>query len=72
MNNLFRPETLSVLLIFGLPVVAIVGHYWHKTEKAKSDNDLKRRLAESGLSVDEIERVINASADKDDDEQVDY
>lgn len=68
MDKLLDPATLSILLIFGLPVFAVIGHYWHKIEKTKSDNDLKRRMVDSGLSVEEIERVLNAGSSKDDDE----
>lgn len=68
MEQLFRPESLSILMIFGVPIVAVVGYYWYKIEKVKSDNNLKQRMLDSGLSVEEIERVLNAGYSKDDDE----
>jgi hypothetical protein len=68
MDKLLEPATLSLLLIFGLPIAAILGGVWYKIEKIKSDNDLKRRMVEAGMSVEEIERVINAGSSKDDDE----
>ena len=67
MSQLFEPETLVILLLFGLPVFTVIGHYCHKISKTNSDNELKRRLVERGFSVDEIERVINAGVKKDDD-----
>ena len=67
MSQLFEPETLVILLLFGLPVFTVIGHYCHKISKTNSDNELKRRLVERGLSVDEIERIINAGTCKDDD-----
>lgn len=67
MSDLLDPGTLTILLIFGLPVVAVVAYYCYKIAKVNSDNELKRRLVERGLSVDEIERIINAGDKKGDD-----
>ena len=58
--------TLTILLIFGLPIIAVIAYYCYKVAKINSDNELKRRLVERGLSVDEIERIINAGTEKDD------
>ncbi|MBN2446774.1 MAG: hypothetical protein JXO22_08610 [Phycisphaerae bacterium] len=63
-QQLFQPEQLK--LVIGLliacliPIAGIVAHYWYKAQKMHSDNELKRTLAERGMSADEIERVVNA------------
>jgi len=54
------PDTLVVLGVFGLPIVAIVCGVWHKIAKETSDNELKRSMVERGMSADEIERVMAA------------
>jgi len=68
MEKLLEPQTLTILLIFGIPVISIITYYWYKIQKVRSDNNLKRRLVESGLSVEEIERVLNAGGGKADDD----
>jgi hypothetical protein len=50
--------TLAVLLIFGLPIVAVIATMWHKVEKLRGENELKRSMIERGMSVEEIERVL--------------
>ncbi len=68
MDKLLEPGTLTLLLIFGLPIVAVIGVFWYKIEKVKSDNHLKRRMVDSGMSIEDIERVLNAGSKEDDDE----
>ena len=63
MDKLLNPE----VLVFALPVIIVIAYFCYKIAKTNSDNDLKRRLAERGFSVDEIERVINAGTGKDGD-----
>jgi hypothetical protein len=53
-------NTLAVLGVFSVPIVAIVATFWYKLEQGKSDNDLKRSMVERGMSVDDIERVLSA------------
>ena len=67
MGDLLDPGTLTIIFLFGSPVIAVIAYYCYKVAKVNSDNELKRRLVERGLSVDEIERIINAGAKKDDD-----
>lgn len=52
--------TLAVLLIFSLPIVAVIAGVWRKTEQSRAELDLKRSMVERGMSADEIERVIAA------------
>ncbi len=53
-------DMISVTLGCAIPIVAIVSMAWYKIAKATSENDLKRRMVERGMSVDEIERVFAA------------
>ena len=52
----------QVAIIMGclVPISAILGIYWYKAHKVRSENHLKRTMVERGMSVDEIERVIAA------------
>jgi hypothetical protein len=59
---------METLFVAGGCTVAIVGtvaHFWAQVERAKSDNELKRRLVEQGKSAEEIERIISAKSPKD-------
>jgi ABC-type bacteriocin/lantibiotic exporter with double-glycine peptidase domain len=57
---IWNQNTLAVVGVFSVPIVAIVATYWYKLEQGRSDNDLKRSMVERGMSVEEIERVLNA------------
>ena len=67
MGDLLDPGTLTILFLFGTPIMAVIAYYCYRIAKINSDNELKRRLVERGLSVDEIERIIKAGTEKDDD-----
>lgn len=47
------------LVVVGIPVVA---SYWYKASVRNSENELKRSMVERGMSAEEIERIIRASA----------
>lgn len=64
-DKLLRPETLVLLLAFGIPVVAIICSTISSILKQRSADELKSLMIERGMSADEIERVIKASPDKD-------
>lgn len=57
-------QTITMGLIFGLPIVAVLATAWYKVNKVRSDNGLKRSMVERGMSVDEIERVLGAAGEK--------
>jgi ABC-type bacteriocin/lantibiotic exporter with double-glycine peptidase domain len=61
----WNQNTLAVVCVFAVPIVAIVAGVWAKVEARKSDNDLKRSMVERGMSADEIERILAAKASKD-------
>ncbi|HEX3357226.1 MAG TPA: hypothetical protein VHS31_09665 [Tepidisphaeraceae bacterium] len=56
--------TWAVVLVFGIPIIAIISEAWVRVERSRSENDLKRSMVERGMSVEEIERVITARAQK--------
>lgn len=49
---------VTILLIFGTPLVAVVAHYGYKYARMRAEMDLKQTLAEQGYSPDEIERIL--------------
>ena len=55
---------VAVILLFGGPMLVaiawIASHAWLKASTYASDTELKHRLLDAGMSVDEIERVMNA------------
>jgi len=57
---------LVMILCFSIPIIAIIGYYWHEVLKNRSDNELKKSMLERGMSAQEIEQVINAGSDKKD------
>ena len=57
---IWNESTIAIALGCMIPIAAIVGGYWHKIEKTRSDNELKRSMVERGMSADEIERVLAA------------
>ena len=57
---LAHPWTVMIILIFGLPIVAVIAHYWHEVLKTRSDNQLKQSMLDRGMSAEEIEQVMNA------------
>ena len=65
MDKLLDPSVLGILAVFGLPAIIVAITFWYKIAKVNSDNELKRRLVERGLSVDEIERIIKAGTEED-------
>ena len=53
-------DTLAVTLALSIPIVAVVGYYWHEVLKHRSNNELKRSMLERGMSAQEIEQIMNA------------
>lgn len=49
-----------------IPIVGIISGYWYKAQKVRAEHDLKRMLAERGMSADEIERIVAARSSGDD------
>jgi len=60
----WNQNTLAVVCVFAVPIVAIVAGVWAKVEARKSDNDLKRSMVERGMSAEDIERILAAKVSK--------
>ena len=60
-------QTLGVVGGCAVGLAAILGWYWYRLNKTRSDNELKRLMIERGMSADEIERVMAASSDEESD-----
>ncbi len=56
----FGMPQIAIIMGCLIPIVAIVSGNWHKTHKVRAEHDLKRMLAERGMSADEIERIVAA------------
>ena len=59
----WNERTLGTLLGCGIPLAAIIGTFWYlgqKSSSERSENELKQRMVERGMSADEIERVLAA------------
>ena len=61
-------NSIMYALIFGVPVASVLGGFWYKLNKVRSEHDLKRSLVERGMSAEEIERVLAAGGTKDDED----
>ena len=61
-RGLFELPQIAVIMGCLVPIAAIIAFYWYKVQKVRSENELKRMLADRGLSVDEIERILAAQA----------
>jgi len=53
---------LETILIFGIPIVAIVCLFTCWIVKTLSDNALKRRMVDQGMTAEEIIQVIKAKS----------
>ena len=64
------PDFLSQnawVFIFSVPVVGIVGYYWHAIHRDTVNAELKRDMIARGMSADEIVRVLEAGQSVDED-----
>ena len=55
---LWTIDKLAVALGCAIPLTWIIGYFWYKALVTRSELDLKRRLAERCMSVEDIERVV--------------
>ncbi len=69
LESIFDVPQLAIIMGCLIPISAILGHFWYQAQKNKHDNDLKQSMVERGMSAEEIERVISAGAQDDDDEE---
>lgn len=58
---------VAVILLFGGPLIAAIAYFvcqaWVKVANHEKDVELKHRMLEAGMSVDEIERIMAAGRD---------
>ncbi len=63
-NTLLTAETVPLMLFLAVAglvaLIAIVAWQWRQVRVAEAEAGLKLRMIEQGLSVDEIERVLQA------------
>jgi hypothetical protein len=57
-----NPGIVAVIMIFAIPIIAIVSYYTHVGFKTRSNNELKKSMVERGMSAEDIETVIHAGA----------
>jgi len=53
---------IVVIMALSIPIISVIGYYWHEVLKNRSNNDLKKSMVERGMSAQEIEQVINAGS----------
>jgi hypothetical protein len=63
-----RPDAFEMLIGLGATTIIILGVtvaiQWRKAQQARYSAELKERMIERGFTAEEIERVINAGADR--------
>ncbi len=65
-ESVFRMPQIAVIMGCLIPIAGIISSYWYKVHKVRAENNLKRMLAERGMSADEIERIVAVSSRPDD------
>lgn len=63
-SSLFQLPQLAIVMGCLTSMTAIIGVTWYQVEKFKSNNELKRSLAERGMSADQIERIMEAGEEE--------
>jgi len=59
---IWNEGTIAIVTGGAIPIAFIIGVFWYKIVRSTSESDLKRRMVERGMSVDEIERVLTAKS----------
>lgn len=55
-------QMLETILIYAIPIVAILGVFGWLITKTLSDNALKQRMVDQGMTADEIVQVIKTKS----------
>ncbi len=58
-----RPDIVPIM-VFAIPIVAIVVGCWNDVVTKKSNNALKQAMIDRGMSADEIAQVLDAGRGK--------
>ena len=61
---IWNTNSIAVIAGCAIPVAAILGGIWYQIERVRSENELKRRMVERGMSAEDIERVMAAGGEK--------
>ncbi len=64
-ESFFRVPQLPIIMGCLIPIVAIIGSFWYKAQKVKSDKDLKLSMLQRGMSAQEIDQVVSAGVQDD-------
>ena len=59
-DGLFKADIIVPLAGCTIGLAAVIGYFWSRSVKVKSEAGLKRSMIERGMSAEEIERVIDA------------
>lgn len=59
-DGLFEHDVIVPLAGCAIGLVAVIGYFWSRSVRVKSEAELKRSMIERGMSAEEIERVIDA------------
>ena len=66
MERIFSsPSIAAVIMVFAIPIIAIISYYVYTIFKIRSNNELKKSMLERGMSAQDIETVINAGSKPD-------
>ena len=60
--------SIAILAVMAVPIALFALIFGTKMFQIRSDNELKRRMIDRGMSADEIERILAATSDSDDDD----
>jgi hypothetical protein len=60
----WNQNTIAVVMVFMVPIVAILAGIWGKIEQTRAECDLKRSMVERGMSAEDIERVMASKPSK--------
>lgn len=65
-RRLLDPDTLALVLIFGggmvVGLVGIIAYHWRRLRQTEIETEMKREMLNRGMSAEDVERVIKASA----------
>ena len=64
-QSLFGMPQIAVIMGCLIPIAAIAFSFMYKSQRDRSDNELKRAMVERGMNAEEIERIMAARTEDD-------
>ncbi len=64
LSDLLNHPNIVPIMIFSIPIIAIVVGCWSDVTSKKSNNALKQSMIDRGMSADEITQVLDAGRGK--------